>query len=136
MNPALSHIFNHFFGTPNDFIRVNKIDFEKKFKPITNIFEGLPYNNRLSILQSKLESSRYSSIHSFIYPIVDSHEIYVRISTLQAIRDYCLTLLDTLPESQENALREFLIYSEPQAKSQNNQHLAGLTFMATTLNPL
>jgi hypothetical protein len=136
MNSALSSISNYFFSTTNDFKRVNKIDFERKLKPVIDALEMLPYQDDLEDIKVKLKSSRHFSAHSFTYPIENSHEIYVRISTLQTLRDYCCGLLDTLPEPQEKALREFLIYVEPQVKHTNNQASDSLPFTSITLKPL
>jgi hypothetical protein len=136
MSPALSSIFNHFFKTPYDFRRVDKVDFEKKLKPVLDILHSLPSNDCSTKLKSTLESSRQLSAHSFTYPIDSSPEIYVRISTLRSLREHCVGLLDTLPENQEKALREFLIYTEPQAKAYDTHTSDTFAFITTALKPL
>ena len=136
MNPDLSRIFNHFFGINYDFIKFNKPSFEKKLKPVIDTILILPKSPVLQSILANLDNSRASSPYSFCYPIQGSNEIYVRLSSLEALRNYCVELLDTLPDAPEKALREFLIYSEKTLPSSDILTSGDFTFVAQPLKPL
>lgn len=116
----LSQVFSHYFGTPHDFIKLEKKPLEVHLAKLASIS-----------IHPDTQKGR------FIYPITDDSQVYVRLSTLTAMREHCADLLGTLPDGQEGILREFLVSSEGIGRvnqSRQNTKVAFLTPAA--LKPL
>ena len=118
--PLLSQVFSHYFGTPHDFIKLEKKPLEAQLAKLASI-----------------------SIHpntqkgQFIYPIIDDSQVYVRLSTLTAMREHCADILDTLPDGQEGIIREFLVYSEGIGRMNQSRQNSKVVFLTpAALKPL
>ncbi len=118
--PLLSRLFSHFSSTRDDFPKLEKKPLESQLAKLASI--GIYPNTNKG---------------QFIYPIIDDSQVYVRLSTLLALREHCLRVLDTLPDKQEAVIRDFLNYFNETERSKSTPLHPRVTFLSpVALKPL
>lgn len=111
----LSRAFGYSSDNPN-FAKVDKRPFEIHLSRLNN----LPLNDHdMDVKKIKL------------HPIPDSCKAYISTSDFDKLRHTCIKMLGTLPEHQDNVIREFLSYSVfPEEKTEQKQRESSCFFPA------